>query len=64
EKFKTPSRPQPTINIPARTRKIPHKPALPGYRMAAATAVKAGPAVTPNDAPELAQLIDTILAHG
>ncbi|WP_432246119.1 hypothetical protein ACRB8A_19750 (plasmid) [Arthrobacter sp. G.S.26] len=30
----------------------------------AATAVKAGPAVTPNDAPELAQLIDTILAHG
>lgn len=30
----------------------------------AATAVKAGPEVTPNDAPELAQLIDTILAHG
>jgi hypothetical protein len=26
--------------------------------------VKAGPEVTPNDAPELAQLIDTILAHG
>lgn len=30
----------------------------------AATAVKAGPDVTPNAAPELAQLIDTILAHG
>ncbi|WP_157407790.1 hypothetical protein [Arthrobacter sp. ZBG10] len=30
----------------------------------AATAVKAGPAVTPNDAPDLAQLIDAILAHG
>ncbi len=30
----------------------------------AATAVKAGPEVTPNNAPELAQLIDTILAHG
>lgn len=30
----------------------------------AATAVKAGPAVTPDDAAELAQLIDTILAHG
>jgi len=30
----------------------------------AATAVKAGPAVTAQDAPELAQLIDTMLAHG
>jgi len=30
----------------------------------AATAVKAGPDVTPNAGPELAQLIDTILAHG
>ncbi|SDT51920.1 hypothetical protein SAMN04489743_3349 [Pseudarthrobacter equi] len=30
----------------------------------AATAVKAGPDVTPADAAELVQLIDTILAHG
>jgi hypothetical protein len=30
----------------------------------AATAVKAGPEVTPDAAPELAALIDTILAHG
>ena len=30
----------------------------------AATAVKAGPAVTPDAAPELTQLINTVLSHG